>query len=79
MSDEEKDHMQVSVKTAHSGGFLKNVSTNVKGPAVSVVLLGWIAGVVALSIWGGPLSGAGMGLMGAFMGFYMTALSRNSN
>jgi hypothetical protein len=51
-----QDHMEVNIKASSNkgGGFLRNLATNIKGPAVSVVLVVWLAAVVLLSIYGKP-------------------------
>jgi hypothetical protein len=72
-----QDHMEVNFK---GGRFLKNLVTNIKGPAVSVVLIVWIAAVVLLSINGrAPLAPAGMGILSTFIVIYLISLASRSN
>jgi hypothetical protein len=44
---EDQDQMEIHLK---GGRFLKNLVTNVKGPAVSVVLVSWIIAIVMISL-----------------------------
>jgi hypothetical protein len=80
MSDDPKDQMSASFRGTRDGrGFLKSLSTNIKGPAVSVVLVVWLGSVVALAIWGGAYAGVGFGLLSFFIAAYIGLLGRNSN
>lgn len=66
--------------SSNKGGVLKNLVTNIKGPAVSVVLVVWLAAVVLLSIYGKtPLGPAGMGLLSTFIVIYLITLASRPN
>ncbi len=81
MNEESKNHMEMSVKaTRDKGGFFRNLATNIKGPAVSVVLVAWLAAVVFISVYGKtPFGAAGMGLLSIFIVIYLMIMGNRQN
>ena len=70
----DKEKMEVRFRsTGGKGGFLRNLVTNIKGPAASVVLVVWIIAVVFLSVWGNPpFAASGIGLLSSFIVIYIS-------
>jgi hypothetical protein len=58
------------------GRLLRNLATNVKGPAVSVVLVIWIIAVVITSIYNAY---AAVGPLSFFIAVYLLALANRPN
>jgi hypothetical protein len=58
------------------GRFLKNLATNVKGPAVSVVLVVWIIAIVVISLYHSYLA---VGPLSMFIIAYLSVLGNQSN
>jgi type IV secretory pathway VirB2 component (pilin) len=76
-----KEKMEVGFRsTGGKGGFLRNLVTNIKGPAASVVLVVWIVAVVFLSVYGKtPFAPSGMGLLSTFIVIYLVILGNRPN
>ncbi len=71
------EHMEVGAKaTRDKQGFWRNLTANVKGPAVSVVLVVWIVAIVIASIYKAYLAIAPLSL---FIGLYFGVLGSRSN
>jgi hypothetical protein len=79
MNDQPQDHMEMSTKgTRDKGGFFKNLATNIKGPAVSVVLIAWIVALAAVALWGGENAKTTIGIFAVFIGLYIGGLGRSN-
>jgi hypothetical protein len=74
-----QDHMEVSMRAMRdkSGGFFRNIVTNVKGPSVSVVLIAWLASVVVVAMYD-KLTIA-VGPLMSFIVLYLMILGNRSN
>jgi hypothetical protein len=73
--DEQRDRDQMEIHLK-GGRLLKNLVTNVKGPAVSVVLVTWIVAVVITSLYHAYLA---FGPLSAFITMYLIILGNRPN
>lgn len=80
MNEDPKDQLSASFRGARDEcGFLKNLATNIKGPAVSVVLGIWLIALVVITVWDAKHTPSAFIMLSLFLAFYVVILGRPSN